>query len=135
MGAQILSLHLFLSRINSVTTKATKEDLRSDQLSPLIERNYSDLFRAGAHRFQLTASFASLETSVIVSKGGVNQDRTFDVANVLTSLLCRSLGETISTLAYGAYTDDQGNEYIAKQEELLVYSTLAWAGYLVDIFS
>lgn len=45
----------------------------------------------------------------------------------------RSLGETISELTYGVHKDEQGNDYVVKQEELLLYSTLASAGYLVDI--
>lgn len=46
----------------------------------------------------------------------------------------RSLGEAITELTHGAHGDDQGNDYIAEQEELLVYGTLASAGYLVDLF-
>ncbi|KAG8909485.1 hypothetical protein FRC00_010001 [Tulasnella sp. 408] len=51
----------------------------------------------------------------------------------LVGELRTSLGETISELTYGVHKDDQGNDYVVKQEELLVYSTLASAGYLVDI--
>ncbi|KAG9043860.1 hypothetical protein FS837_009051 [Tulasnella sp. UAMH 9824] len=78
-----------------------------------IKRNYSDLFIAGAHRF--------LDCLV-------HKPETFRAG------LKRSLGEMISNLTYGAHKDDQGNDYVAKNEELLEYSTLASAGYLVDLF-
>ncbi|KAG8926418.1 hypothetical protein FRC00_002919 [Tulasnella sp. 408] len=83
-------------------------------LSPdTIKRNYSKLFIAGAHRFLQRV---------------VREPETFRAS------LKRSLGETITELTHGAHGDDQGNDYIAEQEELLVYGTLASAGYLVDLF-
>ncbi|KAG9042590.1 hypothetical protein FS837_010670 [Tulasnella sp. UAMH 9824] len=83
-------------------------------LSPdTIKRNYSKLLVAGAHRFLQRV---------------VREPETFRAS------LKRSLGETITELTHGAHGDDQGHDYIAEQEELLMYGTLASAGYLVDLF-
>ncbi|KAG9042591.1 hypothetical protein FS837_010671 [Tulasnella sp. UAMH 9824] len=78
-----------------------------------IKRDYSDILLTGAHRFL---------------------ERLAREPENFRSGLKRSLGETISELTYGAYNDGQGNDYVVKQQELLEYSTLASAGYLVDLF-
>lgn len=90
-----------------------------------MKRNYFDLFLAAAHRFldRIVCEPINFHHN---PKGGINQDKTF------ARRQCPDL--FASTLANGAHGDDQGNDYFEKQEELLLYSTLAPGGHLVDLF-
>ncbi|KAG8941532.1 hypothetical protein FRC00_012316, partial [Tulasnella sp. 408] len=83
-------------------------------LSPkTVKQRYSDLFIANASLYLQTL---------------LRQPEDFYPA------LKRVLGETIAELTYGALGDENGVDYVTKQEEFFVYTKRASMGYFVDLF-
>ncbi|KAG8984157.1 hypothetical protein FRB90_005510, partial [Tulasnella sp. 427] len=145
-GLTIVALNTYDAMYELLEKRGSKytDRPRATMLQDLIGMEFITPFRQGDHTWRLHRKLLRTALSATTVRQTYSALFISSAQSYLKSLsrqpemflpnLKRSIGETISELTYGVHKDDRGNDYVDKQEELLVYSKLAAAGYLVDLF-